>query len=72
MAIIAGGENRLAPHKPGDRLAADAPIGDGGVVRLGHLIGESRPLDFILTGRPLGAAKALSIGLVNRIIPDGL
>jgi hypothetical protein len=49
MAIIAGGENRLSGHRPGDRLAADAPFGDGGVVWLVRLIGESRPLGLILT-----------------------
>jgi hypothetical protein len=49
MAIIAAGENRLSRHRPGDRLAADAPFSDGGAVWLARLIGESRPLELILT-----------------------
>ncbi len=47
------------------------PLIDGGTVRLPRLIGESRALDMILTGRPVGAAEALSFGLANRIAPKG-
>jgi enoyl-CoA hydratase len=47
------------------------PLIDGGTVRLPRLIGVSRAMDMVLTGRPVGAAEALAMGLVNRVVPDG-
>ncbi|HTQ13840.1 MAG TPA: crotonase/enoyl-CoA hydratase family protein [Rhizomicrobium sp.] len=47
------------------------PLIDGGTVRLPRLIGQSRALDMILTGRPVGAAEALQMGLANRVVPRG-
>jgi enoyl-CoA hydratase len=40
-------------------------------VRLPRLIGHSRAMDMILTGRGVGANEAYAMGLANRVVPKG-
>lgn len=47
------------------------PLIDGGTVRLPRLVGMGHAMDLILTGRQVGAAEALAMGLANRVVPKG-
>ena len=47
------------------------PLVDLGTIRLPRIIGHGRAMDLILSGRSVDAAEALSMGLINRCVPDG-
>lgn len=47
------------------------PLIDGGTVRLQALIGLSRAMDLILTGRPIEGKEAFTFGIANRLVPTG-
>ena len=47
------------------------PLIDGGTVRLPRIVGQSRALDMILTGRAVAADEAQRIGLADRVVADG-
>jgi enoyl-CoA hydratase len=47
------------------------PLIDGGTQRLPRIVGQGRALDLILSGRDVGAAEALGMGLVTEVVPPG-
>jgi enoyl-CoA hydratase len=47
------------------------PMPNGCTVRLPRIVGESRALDMMMTGRPVNAEEAMRIGLADRLVPRG-
>jgi enoyl-CoA hydratase len=79
-AVAAGLENALLADI---RIAAENAVfgalerrwnivaGDGMTVRLPLVVGWARAMEMIITGRRVGAAEALRIGLANEVVPEG-
>ncbi|XP_076457242.1 enoyl-CoA hydratase EchA19-like isoform X3 [Babylonia areolata] len=67
-------ERCVRPHQGAGKSVGShqgVPLLDGGTVRLPALIGLSRALDLVLTGRPVSAKEALEMGLANRVVATG-
>ena len=47
------------------------PLIDGGTARLPRIVGQGHAMDMILTGRPVDAEEARSMGLANRVAAAG-
>ncbi len=51
-------------------VAIGIPPGAGGCTRLARLIGPAKCLEMILDGRPITAREALTLGAINKVVPD--
>ena len=76
LELALAGDLRIASEGAGLALwePGQPPVPwDGGTQRLPRLVGPAWALDMALTGRKVRAVEALSLGLVNRVVPaDGL
>ena len=73
LALAAHGRVALASAKLGlPEIHLGVLPGAGGTQRLPRLIGAEQALRLMLTGRPVPAAEALALGLLDRVVEDGL
>src|SRR5947207_181415 len=63
---VAGGRARVGQPE----LLLGVIPGAGGTQRLPRLVGPARAKDIVFSGRMVGAAEALQIGLVDQVVPD--
>lgn len=78
LELAAACDLRFCADSPGLRLGVPEmdlfgclPSGGGGAQFLARLLGPSRALEFILSAKPIGPARAFEIGLVERLCPAG-
>jgi enoyl-CoA hydratase len=72
LELALAGDIRLASDRARfgfPQLEQGLVPGDGGTQRLPRLVGRTRALEMLLTAEPIEAARALEIGLVNRLYP---
>jgi enoyl-CoA hydratase len=65
------GPTRMRLSKPVVAAVSGYAVAGGLELALPRLIGTSRAMDLVLTGREVHADEALAIGLANRVVPDG-
>jgi enoyl-CoA hydratase len=65
--IVAGEGAQFGLPEVGHGLVA----GGGGALLLPRLIPRPVALEMLMTGQPIGAARAYEVGLINRVVPSG-
>jgi enoyl-CoA hydratase len=65
--VVAGASARFGVPEVQRSLVAGA----GGALQLTQRVPRALALELLLTGDPIGAARAAEIGLVNRVVDDG-
>src|SRR5690606_36974959 len=66
--IVIADENAVFGHP---EVRVGTMPGAGGTQRLPRIVGMTRALDLLLTGRQIGAREALEWGLVSRVVAAG-
>lgn len=65
--VVAAEQARFGLPEVGHGLIAAS----GGAIRLPRRIPPAIAVEMLLTGEPIGSARALELGLVNRVVPTG-